>query len=181
MKSRISAFAIVALILGGAATLLGQTYEWTDANGVVHFTDNQEMVPRKYKGTVRVRESVRSTVEDLGVLQQAAPVTTPEPPKGETLYGGKPFPWWQKRYLNLAKEREKVVARLQELKGKETTTKRKKLILQRASDRAAVKEVQEQIASQEEQLKRIDASIAELEGDALRAGVPPRWKEPPAP
>lgn len=179
MEIRISAVAVVALFVGTAGTLLGQTYEWTDAAGVVHFTDNRELVPRKYKGTVRVRESVRSTVEDQAPLQKAAPVKTPEPPKGEELYGGKPFSWWQGRYLSLVNERQQAVARLDELKVKETAAKRKKLILQRASDRAAVKEVDEQITGQEERLKSIDASIAELEGNAQRAGVPLRWKEPP--
>lgn len=180
MEIRISAVVAVALLVGTAGALFGQTYEWTDAAGVVHFTDNEEMVPRKYKGTVRVRESVRSTVEDQAPLQKAAPPPIPEPPKGEELYGGKPLSWWQARFLSLANERQQVVAQLDELKVKETAKKRKKLILQRASDRAAVKEVDEQIARQEERLTSIDANIAELEGNARRAGVPERWKEPPA-
>lgn len=179
MKSRISAVAVVALLLGGTVTLHAQTYEWTDAGGVIHFTDNQEMVPRKYRGAIRVRESVRSTSDDQVPQPQAAPAKTTGQATGERLYGGKPLPWWQARYLGLAGERAKVVERLEEAKGKETATKRKKLILQRAKDRAAVKEVEEQIEGQEERLRGIDAAIAELEGEAQRAGVPPRWKELP--
>ena len=178
--SRVIIAGVVSMsLLAAAGGAFGQTYEWTDSGGAVHFTDNPDMVPRKYKGTMRVRESIRSDVEDQSPKQKPMPGTLTEPPKGEPLYGGKPFAWWQMRYRELATERQGVAARLDEMKGKETAVKRKKLILQRASDRRAVKEVREEIASQEELLKSVDEKIGALEADAVRAGVPPRWREQP--
>ena len=169
---------IAFLSLVATATVFGQTYEWTDSGGVVHFTDNPELVPRSYRGTVRIRDSVRG-VEEQPQKRQATQGTLAEPPRGEPLYGGKPFSWWQSRYRDLIAERQGAATRLEELKVKEVAAKRKKTILQRASDRAAVKDVQEEIARQEEQLKGVEERIGALEADGLRAGVPARWREQP--
>lgn len=181
MKSRgeVIGGIVLLLLVAAAGTVLGQTYEWTDTGGVVHFTDNPDKVPRKYRGTVRVRDSLGGALEEQSPKQQPTPGTIAEPPKGEPLYGGKPFSWWQGRYRELARERQGAVAQLEELKGKDVAVKRKKLILQRASDRLAVKEVQEEIVSQQERLKSIDEKIGSLEAEALRAGVPSRWREQP--
>ncbi|TWJ17055.1 DUF4124 domain-containing protein [Geobacter argillaceus] len=181
MKSRgeVIGGIVLLLLVAASGSVLGQTYEWTDTGGVVHFTDNPDLVPRKYRESVRVRESLRGTVEEQSPKQQPTPGTVAEPPKGELLYGGKPFSWWKARYRELAIERQGAVARLEELKGKDVAVKRKKLILQRASDRLAVKEVQEKIATQEELLKSIYEKIGTLEAEARRADVPPRWREQP--
>ncbi len=176
MGIRMTAVMMGLLLLGSAGALLGQTYEWTGADGVVHFTDNPEMVPRKYKGSVRIRESVGNSGEErVPMPKAAAPASVPH--AGEALFGGKPYSWWKGRYQALVAEREKAVTRLEELKVKEIAAKRKKLILQRAIDRAAVKEADKQIADQEELVKGIDARIAELESDAVKARVPVGWKE----
>ena len=179
MRSRGGRLAGIALLsFMTAATACGQTYEWTDSGGVVHFTDNPELVPRNYRGTVRIRDSVRGA-EEQPQKQQPTPGTLAVPPRGEDLYGGQPFSWWQSRYRALVAERQGAATRLEELKEKEVAVKRKKTILQRASDRVAVKEVQEDIARQEELLKAVDERIGTLEADGLRAGVPARWREQP--
>lgn len=181
MKSRSELVGWIALLslLAAATTVFGQTYEWTDSGGVVHFTDNPELVPRSYRGTVRIRDSVRGEEKQLPQKQRPTPGTLAGPPRGEPLYGGKPFSWWQTRYRDLAAERQGAATHLDELKVKEVAVKRKKTILQRASDRTAVKEVQEEISRQEELIKGVEERIGALETDALRAGVPARWREQP--
>lgn len=49
---------IAVLILAGAAAAEAQTYQWTDDNGVISFSDDLNAVPTKYRSKVRRREDI---------------------------------------------------------------------------------------------------------------------------
>lgn len=49
------------LFLCGATAVNAETYRWTDAKGVVSFTDNPSLIPSKYRGkAVRTEDTTRN-------------------------------------------------------------------------------------------------------------------------
>ncbi|HBA71699.1 MAG: hypothetical protein A2X82_06700 [Geobacteraceae bacterium GWC2_55_20] len=51
------------LILCGAAAVNAETYRWTDAKGVVSFTDNPSLIPSRYRGKAVSTDDI--TTRDL--------------------------------------------------------------------------------------------------------------------
>ena len=49
---------MLSLILGGVAAADAQTYQWTDDNGVISYTDDINSVPTKYRTRVKKREDI---------------------------------------------------------------------------------------------------------------------------
>lgn len=59
---------MVCVILSAALTASGQTYRWTDAQGVMHFTDSLETVPAKDRHKVIVEGDI--TIRDPKVKEE---------------------------------------------------------------------------------------------------------------
>jgi len=84
-------FASIIMFFASTLTCNAQTYRWTDSEGVVHFSDALESVPKKYRKkmittpdiTIRnpkVREEMELQ-EQLATQEKASrPQTAPSPP-----------------------------------------------------------------------------------------------------
>ena len=171
---RIFAWTVMVLILGTPAW--ADVYEWTDEQGAVHFTDNPERVPAKYRQKVQQRESI--TGEPRPTQAQPEPtVRAPEALPQQELYGGHDLNWWRKEYRSLRTAIDGLSAEMAKAQEDVTVARRKKLILQRERDRETLSQKREALAAKESRLGELQKRLDDLESAAARAGVPARWQE----
>jgi hypothetical protein len=110
------------MVLFACSVAQAEVYEWVDGQGVVHFTDQLDKVPARYREKVKRRESV--TGEKVTVPSTPVPPSMteslPREQKAE-LYGGHGKEWWHASYKALRDERKDIQDKLPE--KKETLTK----------------------------------------------------------
>lgn len=58
---------ISTLILGSALFAAGETYKWTDDRGVIHFSDDNSNIPRRYRSRVKTMEDI--TIRNPSIQQ----------------------------------------------------------------------------------------------------------------
>lgn len=161
-------FSLLSPSLAGAAF-----YQWTDANGVVHFTDSRNNIPKQYQDKAR-----RVEVSDAPAVPQPATEASPRQAPGfKVSPGGHDERWWRERFRALRGE----LKSLQDSRsGKEqqlVELRRKRVIFQRARDRQAVNAMEAEIASYDARISDMLNRIAALELAAAQAGVPVEWRQ----
>ena len=179
-----------------------EVYEWVDGQGVVHFTDQLDKVPARYREKVKRRESVSSEKVEVSPPPAPPPVTESAPrEQNAELYGGHGKQWWHASYKALRDERKDIQDKL--LEKKETLTKlhhqwvvsmgRTPKNGENASDpanyvtqsalstpgkhREAYFDKKAEIEKDEARLKEIEQQLVSLEADADRGGVPFEWRK----
>ncbi|GFE58705.1 DUF4124 domain-containing protein [Geobacter sp. AOG1] len=160
------------------------TYEWTDSKGVVNFTDDLDKVPAKYRTKVKERESIRSEQGTIPSSDGTEPVmkqTGKTPPPSSTppvaVYGGHGQGWWRGQYASLRQGIKAIEGGLADKREKLAELKRKRIIYQRTRDRVAYNQMEEDIKSDEAQLKEAQDRLNALDGEANSAGVPQEWRQ----
>jgi Domain of unknown function (DUF4124) len=190
---RIIACAMSGILVVWSWTfVLGETYQWEDDQGGIHFTDNADKVPAKYRTNVRQRESMnadeRSTVtpaphaEPLQEVQQKQRV--------EELFGGQPLSYWRQRFGVLEREIAAASARLSEKQAAlqkahhayrvslgSTQVKNKDSVKSYAlntigAKRKAYYDLQAEVADEEAKVKELQGQLATLQAEATAAGLP---------
>ena len=75
-------FLVMLFLFAVPATVPAETYQWTDAAGVKHFTDNPDAIPASYLNRVRELPSVHSDQEGTSAPPPAvsAPSRAPSSP-----------------------------------------------------------------------------------------------------
>jgi hypothetical protein len=158
----------LVMVRGGEAA----TYEWTDDGGVVHFTDDQEKIPAKFRK--RVKEL--NIGNDQNVISPAAPAQGNTPssvsPPASPSEGS-----WRLRFANLRKEIKSLEDSLPAMKDQELALNRKRILYGRTSDRIARNNMVESIAKVEERIKALQEELKSLNKEASDAGVPPEWRQ----
>jgi chromosome segregation ATPase len=172
---RILTWMTMALLC--ATLALADVYEWTDERGVVHFTDNPERVPAKYRQKVQQRESITGEAPKSSPAQPEAPAGSQEAAPKQELFGGHDLNWWRREYSSLSKAVDALSAELAKAREDVTVARRKKLILQRERDRESLAQKKEALAAKETRLSDLQKKLDDLESAAARAGVPARWRE----
>jgi hypothetical protein len=154
-------------------------FEWTDDKGVVHFTDNPERVPAKYRHKARERESISGETSATAPEspQQAVPAPAPPAPVKPELYGGHDLDWWRNEYRTLTKAISAATDDLAKAKEDLGAARRKKMIFERTRDREGYVQRKTDVEARENRLADLQKRLADLESAAARAGVPPRWQE----
>jgi hypothetical protein len=162
-----------------ASGVQAAVFEWTDEKGVVHFTDNPERVPAKYRQKARERESINgeTPAKPPESPQQAVPAPVPTAPVKPELYGGHDLDWWRNEYRTMTKAISAATDKLAKAKEDLGVARRKKMIFERARDREGYAQRKTDMEAQESRLADLQKQLADLESAADRAGVPPRWHE----
>ena len=101
----------LGLVLPMAATVQADTFEWTDSQGGVHFTDNLDNVPAKYKNKVRKLDVKPMILENEQPAQHEQKPNTTEAQK---LFGGHDETWWRSSYKDLREEMKSIQENLPE-------------------------------------------------------------------
>lgn len=106
---------LIALVITMFAFSAAQAevYEWVDGQGGVHFTDNPNKVPARYRKKVKIRESVTGGETTAPPSPAMTPTPQPAPPEQKAeLYGGHGENWWRTTFKALRKELKDVQEKL---------------------------------------------------------------------
>lgn len=176
-------------------------YEWVDRQGIIHFTDNPDKVPARYRAKIRARETVNTTE---GTSPAASYKTPPRPvplEKEVELPGGHDEVWWRTRFSSLRAELKSIQERLLDERDALTKLHRRWVISKGrtpkqgerlddvnnyvnnsalstvAKHRAAYYDMKAEIEREEARIKGIEELLAVLDVEANKAGVPSEWRK----
>lgn len=178
-----SRFAQVVMFLGISfgVQAFAATYEWTDSSGVVHFTDNPDKIPPKYRNRVRERESMGG--EGTPAQQkEVAPggedkVPAAVPTNGPGTYGGHDEQWWRNEFATRRGNVKELSDDLADKERRLTELRRKRVIYARGRDREAYFALGKEVEDDRTALKEAQKRLEELESDATTYGVPMGWRQ----
>ena len=169
MKRALLSLCLVALSLPAVA---GMVYEWTDNEGVVHFTDNPRTIPPKYRKGVKERGS-----ENLSPpAPRPAPAPRSAPPPEVARPGGHPAQWWRQSFQGLRGRIRGLEEGLPAKRDKLLELRRRRTVFHRPVDREAFNRQQAEITADESQIALLKDKLDALELDADREGVPKEWR-----
>jgi hypothetical protein len=151
------------------------TYEWVDAGGVVHFTDDPGNIPEKYRDKAKKQENgIQNIISEPAAPPAAATITDG---MKEGANAGHDQQWWRSRYAELRNEIKGVREGVPKKKEKLGDLRRKRVIFQRGSDRVAYNDLAKEIAADEARLLELEEQLAALDQQAAKAGVPLEWRQ----
>lgn len=168
-------FLIMAILVLASTGRADEVWKWVDERGIVHFTDNPDSVPKRYREQIDHRELSGEGEESSGTSGEAKEVT--EKPRDRYDRGEE---YWVERtneikdQLNRAqKEYEQVRLEYNDLVAQYNATR----------SRAKRKRYQKELESLQDQLNRRSEDIERtrevlkktLPEEAERAGVPVEW------
>lgn len=167
----------IALLLSSTPLLRARAavYEWVDANGVVHLTDDVDTVPAKYRRHAKRREVVEAPPSSRP--RPAAPEEAPSPDRLQApVAGAHSEQWWRERFSRLRDEAKTLQDALPAKKADLAELRRQRTIFQRGRDRKALNALEAEIAADEARLKALQQQLALLEMQAAREAVPLEWR-----
>jgi hypothetical protein len=190
-------FALLpALLMTVAQPVFAAYYQWTDSNGVVHFTDNRSRIPKQYRKKAKklnmseappskggetppvqvVPMGSQGASQSSGEQPQQKPVEQPaRPPQAGP--GGHSEQWWRQQFADLKRELGKVQESLTKNRAKLAEAQRKRAIYTRIRDREAVNAAQALVSADESTLNDVMGRMEALSREAAAAGVPPEWRQ----
>jgi hypothetical protein len=164
---------LLASFLAMATFALAEVYEWTDSQGGVHFTDNADKIPAKYRNKAREKE-VQPVIE---VKDEPAQAVTPTAQSTPSSYGDHNETWWRTSYSGLREEMKNIQENLPDKRAKLTQLRRQREIYQKPSGRIAYYDMLREIERDEARVKELQKEIADLDDKAAKAGVPLGWRQ----
>jgi len=90
---------VFAALFFNAQVALADFYKWTDADGVVHITDDMDNVPGEFRTNVKTYKTEPRPKEAPGVEERVVP----EEEMAE-LYGDNTLEWWKETFNKLNEE-----------------------------------------------------------------------------
>jgi hypothetical protein len=168
---------LLLLFFLGHTAAYGAFFKWVDDSGVVHFTDNRNKIPKKYRKQAK-KLSIQDDSPQTNPPQAAAPATIqPSPAAQELTYGGQNERWWKEQFSKLRTQVQSLQNSLVQKNAKLTELRRKRAIYFRAQDRVAINEMQDSIAADESKLSDTLKQLDDLDQRATRDGVPSDWRQ----
>jgi hypothetical protein len=156
-----------------ATVALAGVYEWTDSQGGVHFTDNVDKIPPKYRNSAREME-LQPLIE---IKSEPAAAVTPSMQNSPSTNGGHDEMWWRSSYRTLRDEMKSIQDNLPKKRDKLTELRRKRAIYSKPSGRTAYYDKMNEIEQDEARITELQKQIAELDVNAAKAGVPLGWRQ----
>lgn len=171
---------VLALVLLAVSSVHAAFYQWTDDNGVIHFTDSRKKIPKKYKNKARElnppgQTAPTSTAKPAGAEPKAAE-EVPRPAAAPPAPGGHTEQWWRERFSSLRRELKALEDDLPLKQVRLLELRRERRIFVRARDRVAINELEAEISANEVRRAEIARELEVLEQEAARAGVPAEWR-----
>lgn len=172
-KTAILFIYVMIIILSSYEYLTAQIFQWIDDKGVVHFTDNSENVPVKFREKVLKRDLTvapeqQNVPDNSGASQQPVTVSSGYT-KDEQL--------WRARFMKLRSEINTLEQRLPVKREEKMEIHRRWVKFQKGSDRAAENVLASQIIKDEDRIKELNKLLDDLEMEAARNSVPLEWRK----
>ncbi len=159
--------ACLGLLLYNPAS--AETYQWTDKDGNMGFTDSLEKVPPQYRNSAKPIDEKKSTKTFQRV---------PEPPgRSDTMPApadqGDPYAGWRQRMTTARTELEELKKQREKVQ-KEYNTMRAEFYVRSFADPEQDAKLRAQLAELEEKIREKENDITTtIPDEARRAGVPP--------
>jgi hypothetical protein len=168
---------VLVLAMFACPAVCAEIFEWIDDQGVVHFTDDLDKVPAKFRKKMQIKTPAAGGSGDAAVEKLQPPVIVVSPPKiKELLYGGHNEQWWRSRITAAQEEIKKSQDLLEVKKQSLDELHRKRVIFQKPSDRVAYFALADEVSGDEEKIKTLQAQFAVLLAEADTVGVPQEWR-----
>ncbi len=169
------ALYIMVVLLFASVGRTGEVWKWVDERGVVHFTDNADSVPEKYREHIDRRELPDEREAISGTAEDAKEVM-----EGTRDRYGRGEDYWTNRANEVREQLERA-----QVEHERVRLEYNNLIAEYNSIRSRAKRrhYQKQIESLRDQLKRHEEDINRskellektLPEEAERAGAPAEW------
>lgn len=161
----LTGFMVVAAVAHAA------TYEWTDSQGGIHFTDNLDNVPAKYLNKVR-KVDVQPVVQEKDQASQST-----QQSNAQNDFGGHDAMWWRSSYTALRDEMKNIQDNLPGKKDRLNELRRRLYIFSKPADRVAYNDMYAEIGRDEARITDLQKQLADLDDAAAKAGVPLEWRK----
>lgn len=162
---------MLGLIVAVAAEVPAATYQWEDSKGGMHFTDNPDNIPKKYRGKVRELESIEPSA--ITVIPET-PSVQPASPKPADRAQDEGV--WRQRYAAIRGELASIRERISTKKEKLQELRRQRTLFHKVSDRLAYNDLEREIGQDEERVSQLEKELANLDVEAAREAVPLEWR-----
>ena len=170
-KALLAVFVAIA-VFSVPALAFADIYQWEDAAGVVHFTDDMKKVPDKYRDKVRVQKSIApstdTTAPQSNVKGDGKAVSDDE------LYGEYTLQWWLETFRKKKNEVGQAVI-LIETKKKFVQMFESGRRFGQIYEQADIEKYnlyKTELPADELRLKEVNEEVAELKRKAAILGVP---------
>ena len=167
-------FFLLTGVLFMVAAADAATYQWTDSLGGVHFTDNADNIPAKYRNKAR---EVAVTPEYEAPAQPQKQIDSPAAREKQSSHDGKDEKWWRSSFQALRNEMKIIQDNLPEKKAQLEELRRLRTIYQKPSGRIAYYDKLNEIEQDEARVAELQKQLADLDTKASRAAVPMEWRQ----
>lgn len=177
MKTCLPIFLVVSLLISAPAH--AAFYQWTDAGGVVHMTDDPRNVPKQYKEKakrIEVKEPPRLH-DGAAPEPESAPAASAAESRTAGAPGGHDESWWRARFGELRSELTTVQAARSQKEQQLDELRRRRVLFHRAQDRVAINDLEMKISADDARISDLLNRIAALDLAASKAGVPLEWRQ----
>jgi len=177
-----SSLVLLVLLQLTALPVYAAFYQWTDDQGVVHFTDDRDKIPKQYRNRAKEPRIPKGTAPAPARAPAPAPAPQPAPELSPQVLeqlarpGGHDESWWRGRFAALRRELKGLEDGLLQKQEKLIELRRERRIYSRTRDREAVNAMDAEITGDEVRIAQLRRQLEELELDAAKAGVPAEWR-----
>ncbi|HEX2768424.1 MAG TPA: DUF4124 domain-containing protein [Geobacteraceae bacterium] len=166
-------FILLTGVMVMVAAADAATYEWTDSRGGVHFTDDRDKIPAKYREKAR---ELNVTPEIVAPPQPQNKIVAPAAREKESSYGGHDEMWWRSSFKTLRNEMKIIQENLPGKRDQLAKLRRQRTIHQKPSGRIAYYDMLREIERDEARMTELQKQLADLDTKAAKAGIPLEWR-----
>jgi chromosome segregation ATPase len=171
-------FFLQILLVGNYS--VAAMYKWEDSKGGIHFTDNPDSIPAKYRKNAINRDSRENSsptsvnIETPAQQAQSEPV---QPAAKESSVVEKGREYWQPRFNAIRTELKGLKAGLEGKRERMNEYRRKWLVTQKRVERQSFNQIEDEINKDEERIKDLEKQLEALDAEAARNAVPFEWRQ----
>lgn len=187
---RLSAFRAAKILGPGLAIVMGCSvgalgagvYQWTDSQGVVHFTDDPGKVPKKYHDTVQeVQPPDTEESDDASPTAKPTPGPRPTPDSDRGQYTpsepvdahGHTREWWRQRVQEWQETKTNAQVKLADAQDR---LGRERFLNATTGNMQRIQELSAEVAMYEQQIREAETMLTDvLPDEARKAQAPPGW------
>lgn len=159
-------------VFSAPAIALADIYQWEDASGVMHFTDDVKKVPARYRDKMRVQKSAAPTSDAAAPESNAKGAE--KTGSDDELYGDYTLHWWletfRKKKIEVSQASTLIGTKREFIQALERGRRFGQIYEQADVDKYNAYKAE--LPADEQRLKDLDEEVAELKRKAAILGVP---------